>query len=64
MRTETTKVKVWKMERDGQFLAVDRSALDAIIEDMECMEEGDSFTITVEEWDKADLDALPEFDGW
>ena len=61
------KVKVWKLEnRDfpGDFLAVAEDGLDAIVDTVRYSEEGSAFTITIEEWDKKDLDGLPEWDGW
>ena len=61
------KVQVWKIERGefpGNFLAVDESGLDGIIDEIRHAEEGDVFTVTVEGWDKKDLDNLPEWDGW
>lgn len=60
------KVKVWKLERVGLggWLAVGANALDAIYEEIANAEPGEELKITVEEWDKAELEALPEFDGW
>jgi hypothetical protein len=61
------KVRVWKLENrasPGEFLAVDSSGFDAISDGIMHAEAGESFTVTIEEWDKADLDNLPEWDGW
>lgn len=61
------KVQVWKIERGefpGNFLAVDESGLDAITDEIRHAEEGDVFMITVQDWEKKDLDGLPEWDGW
>ena len=61
------KVIVFRLtqaEGDGCFLAVQENALDAIADAMHGSEPGDSFTVTVEEWDRKKLDDLPEWDGW
>lgn len=61
------KVTVWKLEnRDfpGEFLAVAENELDALVDTVRYAEDGDAFTVTIEKWDKKDLDNLPEWDGW
>lgn len=67
MTSADQKVQVWKLERadhPGAYLAVDASGVDGVLDEIRLGELGDKFTITVEEWDRADLDALREWDGW
>lgn len=51
-------------DHPGAYLAVDASGVDGVLDEIRLGELGDKFTITVEEWDRADLDALREWDGW
>lgn len=65
MLNETTEtVKVWKLWQDGNSYVVSENALDGIMEELRYAEAGDEFRVTVEEMDRAEFEALPEFDGF
>lgn len=62
--------KVWVVKligESGAWLAVDRSGLDAVVDEIsealrcECE---DVYTVRIEQMDRATFEALPEFDGF
>ncbi len=63
MQTEQN-VRVYAIECDGLTGKYVVEDLTTALDELQQAEYGDKYTITVEEWDRADLDALPEFDGW
>lgn len=38
--------------------------LQAFVQNLINSEPGTEFAVTIEEWEKEDVDALPEWDGW
>ena len=63
MQTTEQKVRVFVVEFEGSGRYVVENPRN-IADEIRDAEIGDKYTISVEEWDRADLDALPEFDGW
>lgn len=63
------KVRVYRLQMetegtDRNWLALDNSGMRAILEELRDAEVGDRYSVTVEEWDRAEFDALPEWEGW
>lgn len=56
------KVKVYRLTFDGTTLTCD--SMDAIVAEIEATEEEMTFTLSVGMMDRADFDALEEFNGW
>ena len=59
-------VTVYKLQDDhgGQFLVLRENELGEMGHALIGAEPDDTFTITVEEWGRKELDALPGFDGY
>ena len=63
------KVRVYRLRlddgaTDGNWLALDASGMDMILEELRGADIGARFSVTVEEWDRAKFDALSEWEGW
>lgn len=61
-------VKCVRVSRDDEptalILPAERGGLDALVSELEAAWDGDTYTLTIEHWTPAELDALPEWDGW